>query len=880
MDSDKFDRRSLLTLAAAGAAAAGASAAAATAAKAAQQDLAPPDPQWPVLRRYDQAHTARFALPLGGIGAGTVSLYGNGSLRDWEVMSRAAKGYTPSSSSVEPFFAVWAADGEQRLARVLEGPLAPEDYEGSHGSPAPNVNLPRFRECEVLASYPFARIKLRDSDMPLDVDLKAFNPLIPGDADTSGIPIAVLRYELRNKTSRPLKVSLCGTLPNFVGISGWNAPRDRRGDHIPLGAKQNRNSYRQGSAVRGILMDSTGVDPADEAWGTLALATTSDLGITYRTAWAEGRWGAPMLDFWDDFAADGRIDEREAGPSPTPLGSVATAFELPPEATREVTFLVAWHFPNRYGWNIDPPNQTPEDNVGNYYATLYADAWDVLEKTAPKLPSLAKRTAAFVNSFLSSDLPDVVKEAALFNVSTLRTQTCFRTKDRRFFGWEGTSDAKGCCHGSCTHVWNYEQTTAYLFGSLAKSMRETEFDLATDDEGVMAFRVALPLSKAREFRRTAADGQMGCVMKMYRDWRLSGDDALLRKLWPKVRKALEFCWIEGGWDGDRDGVMEGVQHNTMDVEYLGPNPQMGFWYLGALRAAEEMAQHLGETEFASTCRALFERGSRWIDANLFNGEYYEHHVRPLPAGTEVASYFAAGMGAKDLSDPEYQLASGCLVDQLVGQFMAHVCGLGYLGDKANIAAAHRAIRKYNYRENLHGHFNPMRTYALEGEPVLLMADYPKDRPEKPFPYFGEVMTGFEYTAAVGMLYEGMVQEGLECMGNVRSRYDGLRRSPYDEAECGHHYARAMAAWAAVLALTGFHYSGVEKSMRFADNPGSHFWSNGAAWGTCEITSGGHVTLNVSEGDLELVKFELAGRGEKAFPEGHRVPAGRSVAFSV
>ncbi len=873
MKQPKFDRRSLFKLAALGATAAGT-----RSVEAAEMVLA--DREWPALKLYDQDHIARFALPLGGIGTGTVSLFGNGSLRDWELTHRPGKGFTPASSEVEPFFCLFARDGNDRLARVLEGPLPADAYEGSHGSRAPNVNLPRFRQCEVAASYPFARVMLRDEDVPVEVHLKAFNPMIPPDAEASGVPIAVLRFELRNRTSRAINTSVCGTVPNFAGVSSWSAPRNRRGDRLPVGAAGNRNQFRTGSSAHGLFMDSAGVDPADEAWGSLALATTAAGRISHRTAWVEGRWGAPILDFWDDFSADGHIEPRKAGSSPAPLGSLAVEVDLPPEATREIVFLLAWHFPNRYGWNVDPEEQSPENRVGNYYTTRYRDAWDVIEKTVPDLPSLTRRTVAFVNAIQEADLPAEVKEAALFNTSTLRTQTCFRTADGRFFGWEGCSDTKGCCQGSCTHVWNYEQTTAYLYGPLALSMRDTEFTYATNEEGVMAFRVGLPLSVAQARLRTAADGQMGCVMKMYRDWQLSGDDAVLRKLWPKVRKALEFCWIDGGWDADKDGVMEGVQHNTMDVEYLGPNPQMGFWYLGALRAAEEMARYVGEDGFAATCRSLYERGSRWMDANLFNGEYYQHDVRPLSSSDEVAPYFAAGMGARDWTSPDYQLASGCLVDQMVGQFMAHVCGLGHLASPENSVRTHRAILKYNHRDSLHGHFNPMRTYALDGEPALLMAHYPQERPGKPFPYFAEVMTGFEYTAAVGMLYEGMTTEGLACIRDVRSRYDGLRRSPYDEAECGHHYARAMAVWGAILALTGFRYSAVKRSMAFAHKPGRHFWSTGHAWGTCEITSSGQVTLRVGEGSVRLSEFTLAERGSKSFAPEYRLEAGEDLSFRV
>jgi uncharacterized protein (DUF608 family) len=830
------------------------------------------------LRHYDQKHTPRFALPLGGIGTGTVSLYGNGSLRDWEVMNRPGKGFTPSASDAEPFFAIHLRDGEDSYTRVLEGPLSKEEFEGSHGSRAPSSNLPRFRHCEVAASYPFARVMLRDDEAPVDVDLKAFNPMVPADAEASGIPVAVLRYELRNKTGRTLRCSVCGTLPNFVGVSGWTDERDWKGDRNPTGGKQNRNEFRSGGA-RGLFMTTDGVDRKDEAWGSLALATTATGAATYRTAWNDARWGGGLLDFWDDFSADGRLENRDVK-ADRPVGSLAVEVDIPAHGTREVTFLIAWHFPNRYGWNVDPARQTADDLVGNYYTTRYRDAWDVVEKTAPELGSLTRRTVAFVNAFLATPIPGEVKEAALFNASTLRTQTCFRTADGIFFGWEGCADQKGCCEGSCTHVWNYEQTTAFLYGSLALSMREIEFGHATNDVGLMSFRVRLPLSRAQEFGRAAADGQMGCLMKMHRDWRLSGDDDTLRRLWPKVRKSLEFCWIEGGWDADRDGVMEGVQHNTMDVEYFGPNPEMGFWYLGALRAAEEMARYLGEDEFAGTCRKLFTSGSAWLDANLFNGEYYEHEVRPVDDPAKVAPYFSAGMGASDLANPDFQLAKGCLADQLVGQSTAHVSGLGHLADPGKVRTALAAVWKYNHRDNLHGHFNPLRTFALEGEPGLLIADYPKERPAKPFPYYGEVWTGIEYTAAAGMLYEGLESEAVACVRDARSRYDGLRRSPYDEAECGHHYARAMAAWALVLALTGFQYSAVDKWMALADKPGAHFWSNGYAWGTCEITSSGQVTLNVTEGMLALDRFELAGRGKKDFAAGHIVGAGKQIAFSV
>ncbi|HET8626789.1 MAG TPA: GH116 family glycosyl-hydrolase, partial [Thermomicrobiales bacterium] len=544
------------------------------------------DADWPVLTRYEGARLRRVAQPIGGIGTGTVSLGGRGDLRDWEVVNRPAKGCAPHHA----FFALWARPaGGEAVTRALEGPLDTALYEGARGSETPNHSLPRFRECRFTAAYPFGQVALGDPDVPLDVTLQAFNPLIPGDAARSGIPVAVLRYVLANRGDRPVEAAVCGSLQNFVGTDGTRgAPR------------ANRNTFRAAPRLRGLFLTSDGVAPDAEQWGTIALAVAGDLPTTHRTAWPSRNWGGDLLDFWDDFSADGALDDRPNPGDDSPIASLAARVVVPPGERRAVTFLLAWHFPNRLTWApADPP--APEDRVGNEYATRYADAWDVAARMAADLPALEADTLAFVRAFCASDLPDVVKEAALCNLSTLRTQTCFRTADGRLYGWEGCDDRNGCCHGSCTHVWNYEQATPFLFADLARGMREVEFLHATRDDGLMSFRVDLPLSRAQDWDLAAADGQLGCLMKLYREWRLSGDDAWLRALWPRARRALEFCWLPGGWDADRDGVLEGCQHNTMDVEYYGPNPQMGGWYLGALRAMEEMARHLGDDDLAAEC---------------------------------------------------------------------------------------------------------------------------------------------------------------------------------------------------------------------------------------------------------------------------------------
>ena len=801
---------------------------------------------WPVLKHYDKDHVHNISLPIGGIGTGTISLGGIGDLRDWNIMNKPSNGSAvTSSTNTSPFFAIYTKpEGNEAKTKALMGPVPLYKY-GNHadGRVVNNHGLPRFIEATFDAAYPFGQVNLSDSNMPVDVRIKAFNPFIPANLDDSGIPIFVLRYEVKNKTDQNVEVSVSGSILNVI-------------DHD--GAAENRNLYKDQNGLKGVFMYNTEPNSEKRTWGTMALATPENENISYQTSLSVPKAPRDMHHFWEDFSTDGILGEKEFEAGDVRRASLAVKKSLAPGETKEFQFYLTWHFPNRKAWDSD-------DTVGNYYTTQYEDAWAVLTRTHPDIPVLEKKTIDFVSTFLDTDGSEAVKEAALFNMSTLRTETCFRTADGMFYGWEGINDHSGSGWGSCNHVWNYEQTTPFMFGELAKLQRKLELGHATDDDGVMSFRIELPIEKADSYKKAAADGQMGAIMKMYRDWQLSGDEELLKELWPKVKKALEFSWVEGGWDADKDGVMEGVLHYTLDVENYGPNPQVQLWYLGALKATAEMARHLGEKKIAHTCEERYKKGSKWTDENLFNGEYYVHKIRPWESEAPISQVYLVGAGAEDPQDPDYQIGNGCLVDQLVGQYMASICDLGYLVKEENIKTTLQSVMKYNYKSTLENHFNNNRTYALGEEAGLIMASFPNGMSESSLGLpVGELMTGFEYTAANGMLFEGMEKDGLKVIKDIRDRYDGLKRNPFGEIEFGRHYARAMTAYGAILALTGFHYSGVEKTMKFKPIKGIHFWANGTTYGTVEQKKNGNtmaVTLKVvGENPLTLKTFELEGFG--------------------
>lgn len=434
---------------------------------------------------------------------------------------------------------------------------------------------------------------------------------------------------------------------------------------------------------------------------------------------------------------------------------------------------LAWFFPNHLH--------------GHEYTNRFQSAGDVVDYVWQNEKRLTRDTRLWHRTFYEdSSLPRWLLFRLHSTVSNLATGTCQWWKSGRFWAWEGV----GCCAGTCTHVWNYEHALAWLFPSLERSVREMQ-DFGEgfqEDTGLVGFR---------SNRAYAADGQCGTILKAFREHRLSPDDSFLRKHWPSVRRALSYCTQR---DGDGDGVIEDSQHNTFDISFYGPNTFVGSLYLGALRAGEEMARHVGDDDFAARCRDLFESGSASTAENLWNGEYFIQDV--------------------DLAEhPRHQYGDGCLSDQLFGQGWAHILGLGYLYPVDRVREALASVWRYNWAPDV-GPYNalhpPGRVFARPGEAGLFTCTWPGTQYlAKGVRYKNEVWTGIEYQVAGHMMREGMVTEALSICRGIHERYHPSRHNPYNEVECGDHYARALASWGVYLAVCGYQYSGPDGSLEFA-----------------------------------------------------------------
>ena len=770
---------------------------------------------------YQGESLTDLALPLGGIGAGSIALGGRGDLREWQIFNVA------NSACVVPggFFAVRAQVGQgEPVARLLQ-------LDGLAG-------LPSVAAIEYVGEYPLAELRYRDPALPVSVRLEAFSPFIPLNAKDSAIPGLVLNFTVKNTSSRPAQVSLLASCQNAVGYDG----RSEIAGVASAGYGGNLNRVTRRPGWRGVEMTAPALDPQAKHFGSLVLGTTAP-DASALAGWEE------VGGLWREFTARGTF----AGPAqagPTPAGrttncAVAAPLTLQPGEQQTVTFLLTWHFPNHYA---DYDEKLAGQRIGNMYRNWFADAPAAAGYLAANLERLTAQTRLFRDTFYDSTLPYWFLDCISSQVSTLRSQTVMWIEDGTFAAFEGCS----CCPMNCTHVWNYEQTLAKLFPDLERNMRDTDFGVQQDESGFVHHRTVLPLSLPRA-SGPFCDGHLGCIMKMYREYLQSPDERWLREKWPQVKRAMD--WAMATYDPQGTGLIAGEQWNTYDIAVYGPNSFIAGLYLGALRAAEEMARGCGDTEAASRYRDRFEQARAANDSLLWNGEYY------------IQVY-------DDAKYVKHQYGQGCLSDQMLGQWLAHVTGLGYLLPQERVRQALQAVMKHNFRWDFTGFKQAPREFAGDGDMGLLCCTWPQGgRPEVPILYCDEAWTGIEYQVASHLIYEGMVPAAYQLVRAARNRYDGVarppfKRNPWNEIECGEHYARAMSSWALLLAAQGYWYHGPEGILQLAPRITPErfrsFFSTAEGYGTFSQRREGRRqtdSIALRAGGLRLTTLVLEAGGE-------------------
>lgn len=831
-------------------------------------------------RTFSGDRATQIAMPLGGIGAGCICLNGYGGLQDFSIRTRPETTALPErfrSDSPEAAFAVLHVKGDAGITKMVQGPfpvfkIYDQGLQGQGLRGGGFEGFPRFGKCTFKGEYPFGEVQFSDPAVPLEVTLTGWNPFIPLDDKNSGIPCAILEYTLHNHSLRAVEYEFSYHLSHLAPGCGDDD-------------KKSRNAVIPG---KGVFLDNL-EEPNAEAYGSASLTV---IGEAPRI---KGMWlRSPGWEFdslsalWREVST-GKFTSNDGSNTVDSGGrngaSILLEGRLAPGASRTYTLVIAWHFPNGYveagglplpeaqgddGCRAYPDGKSPRWRP--YYASIWRDAREVALYVEENYSSLRARTAAFKEALFSSTLPPYVLDAVSANLAILKSPTVLRLENGDIWGWEGCFPDAGCCHGSCTHVWNYAQAFAHLYPQLERTLRELELGRSMDQNGHVTFRAALPEGPVKHDFHAAADGQLGGIMKVFRDWQISGDTAWLNKMYPLAKRSLDYCIRT--WDPDRQGGLFEPHHNTYDIEFWGADGMCTSIYLGALSALSQMAEAAGQAEDAEVYRDLAIRCARFMEAQLFNGEYYQQKVQYL--GLRNTSFATMVAGVDEHSSemqkllkregPKYQYGSGCLSDGVIGAWMARIYGIETPIVRDQVRKTLQAIFHNNFKTDLSQHANAQRTgYAMGQEPGLLVCSWPRGgKPTLPFVYSDEVWTGIEYQVASHLIVEGFVKEGLTIVKALRSRYDGRIRNPWNEYECGNYYARAMASYALLGALAGFRYSAVERTLWFGPRLGVQpfrtFFSTASGFGT--ITQDARtLRVEVQEGELQIEKLVLTNEAQ-------------------
>ncbi len=827
--------------------------------------------QSPAIPVYRDRQLDEIAFPLGGIGTGCISLGGWGRIRDWEIFNSPNKGFAPNIC----FFALHAREeGKDPVSRILRGPQQGSYSGNGHGWFDFAAGLPCMKNNTFTAGFPVARIDFSDEALPLSARLEAFNPFIPLDEKNSSIPAAIFLFHLRNTQEKTVSVKLLSALENLCGTAQ---------------AAEGQNTVFNGRHASGISFSNPSVSADSPHFISIAMGSpwpgqNQTTNIFHDPDNQPGKAAMTSWKFWKEFEGNGTTAlNRDKTRAEKPAGGLLLETSISSGQTVTLPLIITWYNPVSCAGAACCGGDGPcAQGWKTYVSSCFTCAEEVLEYTAEHLPELEEKTRRFHDCFYASTIPGCLLEAAGSQISILKSTTCLRFENGDFWGWEGVSNTAGCCAGTCTHVWNYAQALPFLYPSLARSIHNQQFALSTGENGKMCFRQPLPPGSRGDIEgfHACTDGQLGTVMRVYREWLVSGNDAWLREIWPQCKKALEYTWLY--WDADKDGVIEGVQHNTYDNEFWGANSMTGTMYLGALRAAEEMSRYVGDKESAEEYRRVFESGRKKTEKLLFNGKWYEQKINPE---ANRHTDFESGHLADGEKIPRAQFGKGCLSDQLIGQWYAELLGLGRLLKPARIKKTLKSIFKYNWKTDMHEHACFYRSYAFPGERGLVLCSWPEGgEPPYPFWFASEVWSGIEYQVAGHMIYEGMVEEGLSIVKGVRDRYSGVRRNPWDEFECGHHYSRSMASYALLNAIGGFYYSAPEQTMgidpKIKEKNFKLFFSVESGWGLIKRKlKKDSLTVEVepARGSLSLSRFILPAGPYEA---GTARLAGRKISHSL
>ncbi len=744
----------------------------------------------PYSTKMHRSQLPRTGMALGGIGTGGFEVRQDGGFFHWSIYNNwplFSGARYPHNEKQALFFMLWVKPENENQRLVLlqiedgHDAAAIEGHEFQYMFPwISGVDTIHYQ-----ASVPFADLDFEQDGLPLQVSLRAWSPLIPGNVKDSALPLAYFDFDIRSKCERPVDVQIFAIARNAVG---YDQP----------GRIYVNRRVRDG-AFSAVVMENAQLDPEAQTTGSVCLAsfdqnTTAYSGWEHHHPYYERLLREFPMPEVDDTAGRNRPDPTtgKLKADPRCFVTLARSAHLPARGSAfHQTFSLAWHFPNLYGrplsndpnYGMDAPNgyDRPE---GHAYSRHFDSAEAVARYAHTQYGRLLAETEAFHRAFFDSSLPQFVLDQVNSHLNTFRTST-WLTKTGMYGVLEGLSHTKPYAGIATTDVAMYGQiATSLLFPELDRLTIDTWRKFQNKDTGIVVHSVLCNSHTISEGESNGhrLDMPAQFVFQTLRAALWNNDRAWLESVWPDVKAALAYVLRERDKNGDHLPDMEGIMCSYDNFPMFGVAPFVVSQWLAAVALALRVADQLGDEKFTAEYTPFFKKGCATLEATTWNGRYfqlYSDHQENDPTGE-----------------------TGCMVDQIIGEGVAHQLGLPEIIDPAKAVTALRTILAMNYKPD-----QGLRNCQWPGDTFL--HDIHKDTWVD---QANTCWTGVELNFAAQLYYHGLNENAEEIIRNVDERHRkwGIY---FDHQEFGGHYFRPMAALAIPNAFLGLSYDG--ETLRIA-----------------------------------------------------------------
>ncbi len=556
---------------------------------------------------YPRASFRWHGVPLGGLGTGFVCWDSDGRLSQYTIYNQLPTGCSVPVANIIPFRV--SVNG-QPFALAMRG----EDGQGD------------LLDMRYFGHYPIVDAQF-DIAAPLAVEIRAFGPFLPGDADESNTPAIVFEVRLTNTGDKPLQAEISFTPPA----------------------------------------------PPKPAAGS--------------AAFIEGDWQGAVIQH-PMFRAGPMMGQRpathevavavEAGQAAAGDTNVTAAFRasLASGASAQTRFVLAWYQP----YIRDAGNRAEK----LMYAVRFPDAAAVARHAIAQHKVWLDRIirwqgAIYAHQELSAELREGLVNSFYSICKNAHWIARWRPDD--WFPANGLfliNESYTTCSISETLVCHSTHfPMLFFFPELERTTLEAyrHYQLGT---GELPFGLSPGFgARAPTYQCQHPNGTSQYIEYICRHWLRTGDDGFLNDFYPSVKAALRYMEF---LDTDADGLVNEHSH-ALPGENWPANvgwdqwPQRGtscftaMVSLTACLALAKMAEHVGDRETAARCLSRVAQGRKRIEELLWNGSYYRLCADP-----------AAGVADET-----------CLSAQVTGAWSAAYLGLEPPVPAARIRSALEAI---------------------------------------------------------------------------------------------------------------------------------------------------------------------------------------------